>query len=151
MEEKTPLSHEVVAFRYIISRPQIINMRSRNQIRGKLLLSRKLRHFRGSRFSQCFIISTAPNYSLPSKILLPIIILSNYQQCPPPLVLLMQNKLHEEILSPLPHTAEVLQAYQSVCLQRRSAPSLAGHYLNSIMPPVQLVQRSLVPRIWCCW
>ena len=39
------------------------------QIRGKLLLSQKLRHFRGSRFSQCFIPSTSPHYSLPSEVL----------------------------------------------------------------------------------
>ena len=36
----------------------VLNLRSRNHIRRKLLLSRKLRHFRGSRFSQCFIPST---------------------------------------------------------------------------------------------
>ena len=39
------------------------------KIVGKLLLSPKLRHFRGSRFSQCFILSTSPHYSLPSKVL----------------------------------------------------------------------------------
>ena len=33
------------AFWSLISRPQILNLRSRNQIRGKLLLSRKLRHY----------------------------------------------------------------------------------------------------------
>jgi hypothetical protein len=60
--KKTPLSREVVYF-------QILNLRSRNQIRGKLLLSRKLRHFRGSRFSPCFILSTSPYYLLPSKVL----------------------------------------------------------------------------------
>ena len=34
---------------------EILNLRSQNQIHGKSLLSRKLCHFRGSRFSQCFI------------------------------------------------------------------------------------------------
>ena len=48
---------------------QILNLRSRNQIRGKLLRSQKLRHFGGSRFSQYFILSTSPHYSLPSKVL----------------------------------------------------------------------------------
>ena len=38
--------------------------------------------FRGSRFSQCFILSTPPHYLLPSKV---TTILSNYQQCPLPL------------------------------------------------------------------
>ena len=60
---------KLCAFRCLISRPQILNLRSRNQVRGKLLLSRKLHHFRGSRFSQCFILSTAPHYLLPSKVL----------------------------------------------------------------------------------
>ena len=54
---KKTLWHEVV---WLISRPQILNLRSQNQIRGKLLLSRKLCHFRGSRFS---------HYSSPSKVL----------------------------------------------------------------------------------
>ena len=32
MTEKTPLSHEVVCFQILISRPQILNLRFRNQI-----------------------------------------------------------------------------------------------------------------------
>ena len=44
-------------------------LRSRSQVRGKLLLSRKLWHFSGSRFSQCFIPSTPPHFSSPSKVL----------------------------------------------------------------------------------
>ena len=67
--KKTPLSHKVVCFRCLISRPQILNLRSQNRIRGKLLLSRKLCHFRGSCFSQCFILSTSPHYLSPSKVL----------------------------------------------------------------------------------
>ena len=54
---------KLCAFWCLISGPQILNLRSRNQIRGKLLLSRKLRHFRGSCFSQYFIPSTSPHYS----------------------------------------------------------------------------------------
>ena len=57
------------AFRCLISRLQILNMRSLNQIREKKLLSRKLHYFRGSRFSQCYILSTSPHYSLPRKVL----------------------------------------------------------------------------------
>ena len=60
---------KLCAVRWLISRPQVLNLRSRNQIRGKLLLSRKLCHFRGSRFSRCFIPSTSPHYSLPRKVL----------------------------------------------------------------------------------
>ena len=67
--KKHPCHTKLCAFRCLISRPQILNLRSRNQIRGKLLLSQKLCHFRGSRFSQCFILSTSPHYSLPSKVL----------------------------------------------------------------------------------
>ena len=68
-EKKRPCHTQLCAFRCLISRPQILNLRSRNQIRGKLLLSRKLCYFRGSRFSQCFILSTAPHYSLPNEVL----------------------------------------------------------------------------------
>ena len=48
---------------------KILNLKSRNKICGKLLLSQKLRHFRGSRFSHCLILSTSPRYSLPSEVL----------------------------------------------------------------------------------
>ena len=68
-EEKHPCHTKLCAFRCLISRPQILNLRSQNQIRGKLLLSRKLRYFRGSHFLQCFILSTSPHYLLPSKVL----------------------------------------------------------------------------------
>ena len=53
--KKTPLLYhghtKLCAFRSLISRPQILNLRSRNQTRGKSLLSRKRRHFRGSCFA----------------------------------------------------------------------------------------------------
>ena len=68
-EKKHPCHTKLCAFRWLISRPQVLNLRSRNQICGKLLLSRKLWHFRGSRFSQCFILSTSPHYSSPRKVL----------------------------------------------------------------------------------
>ena len=61
--KKHPCHTKLCAFRCLISGPQILNLRSQNQIRGKLLLSRKLHHFRGSRSSQCFILSTSPHYS----------------------------------------------------------------------------------------
>ena len=60
MKEKTPLSHEVVCF---ISRPRDLILRSRNQIRGKLFLSRKL--LQRKPFLTMFIL-TAPHYSFPS-------------------------------------------------------------------------------------
>ena len=50
-KKKHPCQSKLCAFWCLISRPQILNLRSRNQICVKLLLSRKLRHFRGSRFS----------------------------------------------------------------------------------------------------
>ena len=67
--KKHPSHRKLCAFRCLISRPQILNLRSQNQISGNILLSQKLLHFRGSRFSQCFILSTSPHYSLPSKVL----------------------------------------------------------------------------------
>ena len=67
MKEKTHCHKKLCAFRCFISRPQILILRSLNQIRGKLLLSRKLRHFSGSLFSQCFKLPTATHYSLPSN------------------------------------------------------------------------------------
>ena len=67
--KKHPCHTKLCAFRWLISRPQVLNLRSRNQIRGKLLLSQKLWHFRGSRFSQCFIPSTSPHYLSPRKVL----------------------------------------------------------------------------------
>ena len=65
---KHPCRTKLCAFRWLISRPQVLNLRSQNQIRGKLLLSRKLWHFRGNRFSQCFIPSTSPHYSSVRKV-----------------------------------------------------------------------------------
>ena len=46
MKENHPCHTELCAFRRLISIPQILNLRSRNQIRGKLFLSRsRLRYF----------------------------------------------------------------------------------------------------------
>ena len=59
-KEKHHCHTKVCAFRCLILRPQILNPRSRNQTRGKLILSRKLRHFRGSCFSQCYILPGFP-------------------------------------------------------------------------------------------
>ena len=42
MKGKTPLSHKVVCFQMLDFETSILNLRSRNQIRGKQLLSRKL-------------------------------------------------------------------------------------------------------------
>ena len=53
--KKHPCHTKLGAFRCLILRTQILNLRSQNQIHGKLPLPRKLRHFKGSRFSQCTI------------------------------------------------------------------------------------------------
>ena len=66
--EKHPCHTKLCAFRWLISRPQVLNLRSRNQIPGKLLLSRKLWHFRRRRFSQCSLPSTSPHYSSSRKV-----------------------------------------------------------------------------------
>ena len=110
-EKKQPCHTKLCAFRCLISRPQILNLRSQGQIRGKLHLLHwltKLRDineikntlviqscvlsdarfwglkikfvkncfllennipFRGRRFSQCLILSTAPHYWLLNKVL----------------------------------------------------------------------------------
>ena len=49
----------------------------------KLHLSQKLHYFRGSRFSQCFILSTALHCSLPSKFLCSQLfwVITNSVQC----------------------------------------------------------------------
>ena len=62
-KKKHPYHTKLCAFRCLISRPQNLNLRSRNQIRRKL---RKLRYFRGSCFSQCFILSEALHCLLPN-------------------------------------------------------------------------------------
>ena len=61
MKEKKNTCHtKLCVFRCLISKPQILNLKSR---------TRKLRHFKGSRFSQCFKPSTSPHNSLPSEVL----------------------------------------------------------------------------------
>ena len=60
MKEKRPCHTKLCDFRCLISRPQILNLRSQNQIREKLLLSRKLRYFRGSRFSHVLYYQPLP-------------------------------------------------------------------------------------------
>ena len=92
MKEKNTLvtsSHhgqtKLCAFRCFILRLQILNLRFRNQICGQLLFSRKLRLFRGSRFSHYFfLLSTLPITRNQERIMI-IIILSSYQSCPLPL------------------------------------------------------------------
>ena len=63
------------AFRCLISRPQKSNSEiSKSNSREITSFSNTLlRYFRGSRSSQCFILSTSPHYSLPSKFVLPIV------------------------------------------------------------------------------
>ena len=61
MKEKTPLSYEVVCF-------QMLDFETSNS-NSEVSKSNSLHFFRGSRFSQCFILSTAPYYLLQSKVL----------------------------------------------------------------------------------
>ena len=58
-----PCHTKLCAFWCLISRLHILNLRYRNQIRGKFILSRKLRHFKGSNLSQWFLPSTSHHYS----------------------------------------------------------------------------------------
>ena len=45
MKEKHPCHTKLCAFRRLISRPQILNLRSRKQIRGKLLFTCLLENY----------------------------------------------------------------------------------------------------------
>ena len=76
--KKHPCHTELCAFRWLISRPLVLNLSAQNQIRGKLFLSRKLRHFRGSRFSQCLYHQPLPITRYQVSVMLTYI-LSNYQ------------------------------------------------------------------------
>ena len=76
-ERKKHPCHTKLCVLCLISRPQILNLRSQNQTRGKLLLSWKLRHFRGNHFTQCFIPSTPSPLLVTKGGFLLTIILSN--------------------------------------------------------------------------
>ena len=64
MKEKATLLHEVVCFQMLDFETSQFKSEVSKSNRGKLLLSRELRYFRGSRFSQCLILATALHYSL---------------------------------------------------------------------------------------
>ena len=63
MKQKIPLSHEVVCVSIVDFKTSKYNSEVSKSNSWKLLLSRKLRHLRGSHFLQCFIPSTSPHYS----------------------------------------------------------------------------------------
>ena len=74
MEEKHPCQTNLCVFRCLISRPQ------------NWLISRKLRFFRGSSFSQCFnLFYQQLSIACDFFFIMPVIILSNYYCCPVPL------------------------------------------------------------------
>ena len=58
---------KLCAFRCLISKPQVLNLRSRNQIRRELLLSRKLYHFRGSRSSPWPVFTIKQDFHVLSR------------------------------------------------------------------------------------
>ena len=77
MEDKHPCHTKLCAFRCSISGPQNFILKvskSNSNSSGKLLLSRKLRYFRGSRFSQSFILSTSLHCLSPSRFCMQTII-----------------------------------------------------------------------------
>ena len=61
-EQKKPLSHEVVCFQMLDSKTSNSKSEVWKSNLWKITSYRKLSHFRGSRFSQCFIPSTSPHY-----------------------------------------------------------------------------------------
>ena len=79
MKEKTPLSHEVVCFLMLDFETSILNLRTRNQIHGKLLFSRKLYvTSEGAVFTMFCTTNSSPLLVTKTDLML-IIILSNYQ------------------------------------------------------------------------
>ena len=71
MKEKTPMLHEVVCFQMLDFETSKSNFGvSKSNSWNKITsFSKTIRHFRGSRLSQCFILSTALHCLLPSKVL----------------------------------------------------------------------------------
>ena len=67
MKEKTPLSHEVVCFQMLYFETSKSNSEVWKSNFVKNYFSQKLRHFRGSCFSHCFILPASPHYSLPVR------------------------------------------------------------------------------------
>ena len=61
-EKKHPCHTKLCAFRCLISRPQILNLRSRIKVG-------KIKSLLREPFSQCFILSSSPHYSLLSEVL----------------------------------------------------------------------------------
>ena len=77
-ERKTPLLDEFVGFQIGI---KYFQQEVFLYLSEKLPLSQNIRYFRGSRFPQYFIISTALKCSLPNQFLSLIFVLSNNQAC----------------------------------------------------------------------
>ena len=65
MEGKTLLC----AFKCLIARPQILNLRPQNQNHGKITSFLKTTSFQREPAAHCFTLSTSPHYSIPSKVL----------------------------------------------------------------------------------
>ena len=74
-----------------------LQLKSFNISVRKYLFLKKVCYFRGSHFSQCFIPSTALHCSLPSGFM-QIYILSNYQQCPLPLIVNSQFAVQFKVM-----------------------------------------------------
>ena len=66
MKKIITFSHEVVCFQMLYFETSSSKSEVSKSHSWKItFFSRKLRHFRGSCFSQCFILSPSPHYSLP--------------------------------------------------------------------------------------
>ena len=88
MREKTPSLDEFVFFQIGI---KDFWLEVFYYFSEKLPLSQNLCYFRGSRFSQCFILSTALQCSLPKSVFKLIFVSSNYQTCTFPLIGVLSN------------------------------------------------------------
>ena len=78
-ERKNPCHTKLCTFRWLISRPQVLNLRSRNQIRWKLLLSRKTMVLQREPFLTMFYTTNLSPLLFIKKGFMLIIILNYYQ------------------------------------------------------------------------
>ena len=88
LKEKTPLLHKFVCFSDAFDKNALGEIFYYMYLSEKLLLSQNLCYFKGSRFSQSSIQSTAHCFML-------TIILSNFQVCPVPL---RNVRIHGKVL-----------------------------------------------------
>ena len=126
MKEKTLLSNEVVCvFRWLIARPQVLNMRYRNQNSWKMTSFSKTMALQREPFLTMFYTNNLSPSLVTQKGFMLIIILSNYQQCPLPL---NKNYTLEEFLQPQNPEAEYIHMTSITSKVFQMTPFLTRFY-----------------------